>query len=908
VTTLTDAAPATAVSRAMVHALVDYVVAKGYRPEDGALGIRGQLGSAEPLAFEHQGRAVRVVGCESALAVREALLDRPRDGWLVIVTDRDEPDLGAGLLAHLLGQQLRRPDPWQAVRQRFRAVSIDAQLTAERGHKEIAVGLLEASPAAGWPAATAGVLTRDHAYGSVARALLELPEGPVDLVSVLGWTTRTTLPTRIVELRERAGDPLTDAVLRWVAAAAGPVAALVAHVLGSGRPTDLVPFGLVVDVLDQAPDEQRSAAGTALARLTHHWGRDHEDGVRLVAPVARTVTAGLLSDRHRQADARQAIDRAEALVREAGAEDLTLGSDLLPSGLTRRFSHLADPLSRDPVRRRSEIESAWLAVDGHALSPGDPRTGPFHAAVRLARWLAGTGTRGPSGNLAALAQRQVEVDGWVDSAVNDAAAGVDDPELGVALAAVLDAARQVRDRHDVEFATALARGTADESGAGAGYLEHDGGRTYLLERVLPDVVLPLARPESPVLLLVLDGLSTGVATEVLERLLGGTRPRWAEQLLPGCDRRAGGLAVLPTTTEISRASLLTGTLTRGEQAVELKGYQALTRAHGLSRAALFHKRILDTTRLGFSISDEVRSAIDDPEIALVTCVLNTIDDALDRSDPAGTSWTADAVKHLEPLLERARSAGRRVVITADHGHVVERRLGTQRLHGAPGPARHRPTGDPVEDGEVVVAGPRVLAHGGRAVLAVSERLRYGPLKAGYHGGGAPAEAVVPLVLLTPVELAEADGARPAPPQEPAWWSLVALDLPGPIAAPPVPATSTPTLFDEPTSPAAEHLSLGRRVTASAAYAEARALAGRLRITDDQVAKLVDRLAAAPQRRLSLAQAAVVLGVPPSSISGAVEQARKVLNVEGYPVLSREAVTDTVILDVGLLVEQFGVTL
>jgi hypothetical protein len=124
----------------------------------------------------------------------------------------------------------------------------------------------------------------------------------------------------------------------------------------------------------------------------------------------------------------------------------------------------------------------------------------------------------------------------------------------------------------------------------------------------------------------------------------------------------------------------------------------------------------------------------------------------------------------------------------------------------------------------------------------------------------------------------------------------------------VPATSTPTLFDEPTSAAAEHLSLGRRVTASAAYAEARALAGRLRITDDQVAKLVDRLAAAPQRRLSLAQAAVVLGVPPSSISGAVEQVRKVLNVEGYPVLSREAVTDTVILDVGLLVEQFGVTL
>ena len=43
----------------------------------------------------------------------------------------------------------------------------------------------------------------------------------------------------------------------------------------------------------------------------------------------------------------------------------------------------------------------------------------------------------------------------------------------------------------------------------------------------------------------------------------------------------------------------------------------------------------------------------------------------------------------------------------------------------------------------------MLRHDGRAVLAVDERLRYGPLKAGYHGGGAPAEAVVPVAVLVP---------------------------------------------------------------------------------------------------------------------------------------------------------------
>ena len=78
--------------------------------------------------------------------MREALLDWLPDRWLVIVTDRPEDDLGAGVLAHLVGQQLRSPDLWQAVRQRFRAVAIDAQLTAGRGQRGIAQGLLELTP------------------------------------------------------------------------------------------------------------------------------------------------------------------------------------------------------------------------------------------------------------------------------------------------------------------------------------------------------------------------------------------------------------------------------------------------------------------------------------------------------------------------------------------------------------------------------------------------------------------------------------------------------------------------------------------------------------------------------------------------------------------------------------------
>ena len=90
------------------------------------------------------------------------------------------------------------------------------------------------------------------------------------------------------------------------------------------------------------------------------------------------------------------------------------------------------------------------------------------------------------------------------------------------------------------------------------------------------MVLPLAR-SAPVLLLVLDGMSAGVGTEVVASVLSRTADGWAEALLPGQARRAAALAVLPTLTEVSRASLLCGELRTGGQDVERRGYDALTR-------------------------------------------------------------------------------------------------------------------------------------------------------------------------------------------------------------------------------------------------------------------------------------------------------------------------------------------
>ena len=93
---------------------------------------------------------------------------------------------------------------------------------------------------------------------------------------------------------------------------------------------------------------------------------------------------------------------------------------------------------------------------------------------------------------------------------------------------------------------------------------------------------------------------------------------------------------------------------------------------------------------------------------------------------------------------------------------------------------------------------------------------------------------------------------------------------------------------------------------SAAYAAQRKIAGRISVSDDEVADLLSALLAAPATRLTPAQAASVLAVAPLLLRGAILHAQRLLNVDGYPVLRIDADGATVILDEPLLREQFGI--
>ena len=288
---------ATRATLPVLRALLDQALRKNF--SSGVLGVRARPEWPGAPEFPHAGVPVRVVPCVSALAVREALLERADGQWLVVLTDRADDDLGAGVLSHLLWHRLRTPDPWDAVRLRFAATGVEPALTAAAEDRDVATGLLTAAPPDGWPPAPGGVLTRDHALGAVAAAHLGLTDPVIDATSVLAWTADPAVSTGVADLRALAGDALAGAVLDWAAERAGAAGPALRHLLRAGEARDAVPLGLVAGLLaGDATAGSGQLAREALIRLEPRFGGAAPAGeaLRSWAGESSAVVAGMLQD------------------------------------------------------------------------------------------------------------------------------------------------------------------------------------------------------------------------------------------------------------------------------------------------------------------------------------------------------------------------------------------------------------------------------------------------------------------------------------------------------------------------------------------------------------------------------------------------------------------------------------
>lgn len=359
-------------------------------------------------------------------------------------------------------------------------------------------------------------------------------------------------------------------------------------------------------------------------------------------------------------------------------------------------------------------------------------------------------------------------------------------------------------------------------------------------------------------------------------------------------------------------ALLTGGVRRGNAAAEKVGFARHPELRDASRAGrppcLFHKaELTDGAAEGLAIP--VREALGDERQRIVGIVLNAVDDHLAKSEQMQLAWRIDSVRLLPAILNEAHAAGRAVILTSDHGHVLE--ADGIKLPGEE-EGRWRRAAAPATELEIELGGTRVQAATGleRIVLPWSETVRYCSKRNGYHGGVSLQEAVVPVgVYVGPGE--ELDDWEPIPVPYPPWWSAESprparfhLPVPDPKwANRETSAEPQPDLFTEAVRKGAAAASRWEPLFESEMYVAQRQLAGSRVPDDDTVGATLDALSEA-RGRLPLVSLAARLDVPAMRTRGIVAGLQRLLNVDGYPVLRFNEDTEHVDLDGDLFAKLF----
>jgi hypothetical protein len=571
-----------------------------------------------------------------------------------------------------------------------------------------------------------------------------------------------------------------------------------------------------------------------------------------------------------------------------GAEEFVGISSVLPEALDNRLATLGSAVG-DFLRSSDalvHVESAADRVLAHRLTPRD------HPGPELARMVARL-CRYESHVMASGAAHDVVEDYLNNGAWEDWARrilrGARPDALARAVTKLLDRVAERRLRVDEAFAVTLAK-TAEIGDVPKGVLT--------IESTLASIIAPLAR-DNPVLLVVLDGMSQDVYLAISEAML---ERRWTPWSRPGMPQAL--LATTPSVTECSRASLLAGRLMRGVASNEKQAFCAVEALTRVSKAGkpplLLHKAGLEQSH---QLTSEASDAIADSAQQVVAVVINAIDDALAKSDQVRIDWTIESIPLLAEVLEHGRRAGRTVVITSDHGHVLERRS-TLRPDGEG--ERWRRRGRAPETGEIVVGGPRITALMTEPlVLPWSESLRYAIKKNGYHGGVARQEMLVPFGIWTAGQSPASDdgGYVPTYRTAPGWWSAEnQIRVAEPLVAPPRRsakiAKATDDLFS--TAPVDDWPA---RLMDSSLLARQTERVGRVALEPERLRTMLLKLQQ-HGGRCSLEQLASAIGQPVMRMRGVISVMERMLNLDGYPIVTLEQGTGTVMLDIPLLKKQF----
>lgn len=450
------------------------------------------------------------------------------------------------------------------------------------------------------------------------------------------------------------------------------------------------------------------------------------------------------------------LQEAEAIGRRKLTPSVLATSRVLPLAFHDRCFELATRAAGGKSIAADEIE--WLR--SHRAAPlGKAELLVLEAMARLSRYLDEPTAAPPS--IAEHVRRYQRAGAFADLAalqLRRAMAGV-----GVYLAEaakLLGRYRQRRDQDNLAFAQALAAGYEPA-------LHH--GDVVPLHRLWKRLVVPAWQetPDAPLYLVVLDGCSYPVFLDLIYEL--AQHAAFPMGLRADADGRVAGLPALsplPTITSHARGAIFLGELPQDPLVAETvfrdqqeartdKARFNQNAALGTRTRALFLKGDLGDG------GQALLATLRDPAVQVVATVFNAVDDQIGSSNTGAVVRLApESIMGFRPSLEAALRAGRRVLITADHGHspFVDNSLragdgGTPRF--LPLAAGEAPPAGFLEIDVAGLGGPP-----GRRAFAWKSGAYLGGQQVGFHGGCGLEEMVVPLAWI------ERGGLQA---DEPAWW-------------------------------------------------------------------------------------------------------------------------------------------
>jgi hypothetical protein len=644
-------------------------------------------------------------------------------------------------------------------------------------------------------------------------------------------------------------------------------------------------------------------------------------------PISKTVGRALsrsasdaIADLDRADDQRLAqehLQRADDLLKQFRCEDQAYRSRLTLLGYEQRLSRFGNQitttlagLNQESIRRCEELQADIAAHRRAKIGQRTEQLSRTEMALRLLRWLAAPVPAATSFSEMANVYRKELA--FVDWARESICRGEDVAELTKACQQLDQAVLARREQFNLTFAKSLADWTA----TGSTFKDVCG-----VEDVLAHFVAKIAEANNRVLLIVLDGMSWAVCHELLEDI---GREHWFEATLNESSALpAPVVATVPSVTAYSRTSLLSGQLLKGDWSIEKRNFEANAALKQVCDKrhppVLFHKKEVTEGARGI-VGDDLAKAILSTNNKIVGVVFNAIDDRLSSAEQVREDWTINRISPLGAVLKLARDSGRVIVFASDHGHVWHRPE-SRLLDGDAGSRWRSQTGD-LQDGEIAIKGSRVREENGSRTVIVPwvETIHYCRQHNGYHGGATPQEMVSPLVILMD-KTSTYSGLYPCEYPKPEWWSappIASLEVEQQRTVAVVVPRTPRDLFDNPLEdepeptvaptkkvppPKAVPAAWLDRLFASAGYKDQKGFVRRHAPEDELVRRCLEALDASGGI-MTPAAFSKSADIPAARLDGLIVQIQRLLNVDGYEILTFSRSENRIELNVPKLKRQF----